>query len=135
MHITSLRVSNLLSFGPEQVFEQFSRFNLFIGKNGAGKSNLLRLIGKLPVESGSLSAEEYLPSGVYIEASAVNRNRRHLTGPEWRGGELSIDYQRPLQLGVKDTEGSIVFRAGQLVQGDFFALQKKHLNFGATSLK
>jgi predicted ATPase len=50
MQINQIRVSNLLSFGPEQVFDRFSRFNLFIGKNGSGKSNILRLIGQLPTE-------------------------------------------------------------------------------------
>jgi predicted ATPase len=50
MQINQIRVSNLLSFGPDQVFDRFSRFNLFIGKNGSGKSNILRLIGELPTE-------------------------------------------------------------------------------------
>jgi predicted ATPase len=50
MKINQIRVSNLLSFSPEQVFDRFARFNLFIGKNGSGKSNILRLIGQLPTE-------------------------------------------------------------------------------------
>lgn len=46
--INSLSVRNILSFGPQQqIFPTFAGMNLFIGKNGSGKSNALRLIGDL----------------------------------------------------------------------------------------
>lgn len=51
MHIKSIEVRNLLSFGPEkQEMLNFEQMNLFIGVNGSGKSNALRLIGDISYE-------------------------------------------------------------------------------------
>lgn len=51
MFIKNVRVSNLLSFGPEpQEISDIRSMNLFIGRNGSGKSNALRLLGELPIE-------------------------------------------------------------------------------------
>jgi energy-coupling factor transporter ATP-binding protein EcfA2 len=50
MKIKSLKISKFLSFGPLQVIEDFKTFNLFIGKNGSGKSNVLRILKGLPID-------------------------------------------------------------------------------------
>lgn len=51
MQIESIEVRNVLSFGPQkQEFQSFKTMNLFIGKNGSGKSNALRLIGDITFE-------------------------------------------------------------------------------------
>lgn len=43
MIIKSLRLQNVLSYGTNAVeFSDFSRFNIFIGKNNSGKSNIIR---------------------------------------------------------------------------------------------
>lgn len=44
MKITSLKLENVFSFGKEQELKNFSTFNLFIGKNGSGKSNVFNIL-------------------------------------------------------------------------------------------
>lgn len=48
MKINSLKIAKFYSVGPLQKLEGFSSFNLFIGPNGSGKTNLLRVLSSLP---------------------------------------------------------------------------------------
>jgi AAA domain, putative AbiEii toxin, Type IV TA system len=57
MKINSLKVANILSFGPQQDFENFKFFNLFIGKNGAGKSNTFRILSGLDIDYEMVGTE------------------------------------------------------------------------------
>jgi predicted ATPase len=43
MKINSLKVAKFLSFGPQQELNDFKNFNLFIGKNGSGKTNTIKV--------------------------------------------------------------------------------------------
>lgn len=54
MKITSLKLAKLYSFGPVQELSDFSSFNLFIGPNGSGKTNLLRVLSGLPYDFSKL---------------------------------------------------------------------------------
>ena len=47
MLIKSLRITNLLSFGPETESLPLAQLNVFIGPNGSGKSNFLEAISLL----------------------------------------------------------------------------------------
>lgn len=44
MKINSLKVAGLYSFGPEQELNDFKTFNLFIGANGSGKTNVFKIL-------------------------------------------------------------------------------------------
>ena len=55
MYLKSLRLQNLLSFGPDAETIDFGALNVIIGPNGSGKSNLLEAIGLLAAAPRSLS--------------------------------------------------------------------------------
>lgn len=54
MKIRSVRISKLYSFGPLKEFGNFTDFNLFIGPNGSGKTNALRVLAGLPFDFSSI---------------------------------------------------------------------------------
>jgi predicted ATPase len=56
MLIKSLRITNLLSFGPEAEALPLSQLNVLIGPNGSGKSNFLEVISLLQAAPKDLSA-------------------------------------------------------------------------------
>jgi hypothetical protein len=136
MHINQIQVSDLLSFGPEQSFDRFSRFNLFIGKNSSGKSNILRLIGQLPTEIHAIQGQATVK--LLDEASAIqtyhfrmqsgsqNRNRMHLSSPPYRPlvGNLLIRYQLAPSPGDLPDNYEILFQDGEHISGDFTHLQR-----------
>jgi len=53
--IRSIRIQNLLSFGPETPALELRALNVLIGPNGSGKSNLIEVFGLLQNTSGDLS--------------------------------------------------------------------------------
>ena len=55
MYLKSLRLQNLLSFGPDAEAITFGPLNVIIGPNGSGKSNLIEAIGLLAAAPRSLS--------------------------------------------------------------------------------
>ncbi|OJH38605.1 AAA family ATPase [Cystobacter ferrugineus] len=55
MSLESLRLQNLLSFGPDSEAITFGPLNVVIGPNGSGKSNLIEAIGLLLSTPNSLS--------------------------------------------------------------------------------
>ncbi|WP_224369171.1 AAA family ATPase [Hyalangium versicolor] len=55
MYLKSLRLQNLLSFGPDAEPITFGPLNVLIGPNGSGKSNLIEAIGLLEAAPRSLS--------------------------------------------------------------------------------
>ena len=56
MLIKSLRIKNLLSFGPDTEPLPLSQLNVLIGPNGSGKSNFLEAISLLQAAPKDLSA-------------------------------------------------------------------------------
>jgi AAA domain, putative AbiEii toxin, Type IV TA system len=50
MKINSIKIAKLYSFGPEQGLNDLSYFNLFIGKNGTGKTNIFKMLKEIPIE-------------------------------------------------------------------------------------
>lgn len=55
MRISKVTLSDILSYGEECKIDEISQFNLFIGGNGAGKTNTLSLIGNLEYELSEAS--------------------------------------------------------------------------------
>lgn len=49
MKITKIEIADVLSYGHIQRINNIKQFNLFIGKNGSGKTNTLKILGDLPV--------------------------------------------------------------------------------------
>jgi predicted ATPase len=115
--IKSLRIRNLLSFGPDSPKITLGPLNVLIGPNGSGKSNLIEVVGLLqstprdlatPIREGGgivewlwklpparQKAARSLPTAT-IEVSA---NPAHLRGPiEYRLSFTGVNYQ----LDVKD---------------------------------
>ena len=102
MLIKELRVSGLLSFGPEGIQLPLHRLNVLIGPNGSGKSNLLEVLALLEAAPTNLPAPVKEMGGV----------RRWL----WKGAsrveeaivEAIIDYpqegRQPLRHGLAVTD-------------------------------
>ena len=65
MKIKSLKLSKLYSFGHLQEFSGFSDYNLFIGPNGSGKTNVLRILAGLPYEFARVGD---LPAGTQTQS-------------------------------------------------------------------
>jgi energy-coupling factor transporter ATP-binding protein EcfA2 len=138
--INELQVSDLLSFGPKQTFSRFSRFNLFIGKNGSGKSNVLRLIGQLPIETESLahpplsvsltdesgSLRQILAYQMHLSFSSINHSRHHVANypNTYRAGNLSIKYQIKSSPCESPDCHEIIFESGELISGDLNHLRR-----------
>jgi len=54
--LTSIKVQNLLSFGPEGIDLELPALTVLIGPNGSGKSNLLEVVGLLKATPRDLAA-------------------------------------------------------------------------------
>jgi predicted ATPase len=65
MLIKSLRIKNLLSFGPSTEFVPLRRLNVLIGPNGSGKSNFLEAISLLHAAPKNLSGPVKEVGGVH----------------------------------------------------------------------
>lgn len=142
--ITEVKIADLLSFGPEQCLSGFSRFNLFIGKNGSGKSNALRLMCDPPIQFTAASGKvpiRHLPDGVTrltpiytCELLLESWNRHFRYGVQAPSethlrGDLSISYLRPVALGQAPKIENVVFRNGRLVAGDAVWLRRSFINY------
>ena len=80
MKINSIKLANILSFGQEQNLRAFSDFNLFIGKNGSGKTNVLRLLGNLNISLENVENNSCVQNNTqelftaYLDLSYKKRN-------------------------------------------------------------
>ncbi len=142
MRLDSLRVANLLSFGPEQHFDQFTKFNLFVGRNGSGKSNLLKLIGNLPTEIDAIRGAVTVDKAGELQAiqtyharfpfDSHNRNRRHADYRPHRagGGTLLLTYSHKYDINKPEEQKSIDFRNGEHISGDFTEFTRQVASIG-----
>ncbi|MEO6229762.1 MAG: AAA family ATPase [Ferruginibacter sp.] len=84
MRINNIKIANILSFGDNTEqhvgeLKDLSAFNLFIGKNGTGKSNVLNLLGNLKISfkkchQTSLSDYPNQLHETYLDKSYKNKN-------------------------------------------------------------
>ena len=146
MRITSLKFANLLSFGPDpQEMLGLEKFNLLIGKNGSGKSNVFRLLAQLPrnlifcpvsdinshnrqlwkAELPREFANERVAEELLCLAEAGQR--RESIAVEL--GDLAIEYQYfPIRHSLEPPNlvqsRRIVFERGKHIEGDFNLLHQ-----------
>src|ERR1700686_1996796 len=52
--LRTIKLRNILSFGPDAPELELQSLNVLVGSNGAGKSNLLEAIGLLQASPGNL---------------------------------------------------------------------------------
>jgi energy-coupling factor transporter ATP-binding protein EcfA2 len=107
MKFESLKIAKILSFGHiQEELNDFSYFNLFIGKNGTGKTNIFKILQGLPFQFRRLSIIElgrHFPSfnhkflqneGAYIFFPEIDFNT--IINRETKGSEgiglLEINY-------------------------------------------
>jgi len=114
MKINSVSIGNILSFGPQkQIISDFTKFNLFIGRNGAGKTNLQRVLGNLIVEPANRcsTGEEQFWQLQLDHNYQSNRSVRYNATI----GDLiiDIDYER-----FDKKEENIIFKNGINTSGD-----------------
>jgi len=88
--INNIEISNFLSFGEKTRIDGFSRYNLFIGENGSGKTNCLKIISGLNLEYIKLDRTDNVNYTASIPYKYSNRDI-HLTDIPC---ELNIEYSR-----------------------------------------
>ncbi|MEP1610626.1 MAG: hypothetical protein ABJL72_01770 [Roseobacter sp.] len=131
MFIKSLEFQNILSFGPKQKLNGFNSMNLFIGKNGSGKSNTMRLIGDLSFLYRRIDGAIDIKTGNYIrKVKAYNVKLDHEfvcnRVPNRMGnvGDLKICYTRNSRSGNEE-DSLLEFQNGELVCGDVQDLNRR----------
>lgn len=144
MIIDSITLENTLIFGPRQSLKNLKPFNLLIGKNGSGKSNLLRIlrmseIDFVPRDTPNKTQEEVLKNGMPLFTVRLSHemqcNRRSAICTTFWGdidiryrGEWSMDASHDpyvadwTKYGIS-TPHSLIFRDGELVSGNVMDFQ------------
>lgn len=116
MKIKKIEIANILSFGHKQVIDNISQFNLFIGKNGSGKTNTLKIIGDLSIDFDLI--EENTPVWTAkIPSEYQNRNIKEFTLGSF--GDLTIEF---------DNEAiykKIIFQNANHIQGEYNRLKNQ----------
>src|SRR6266478_4952404 len=95
--LREIRLTNLLSFGPETDSLPLERLNVFIGPNGAGKSNLIEVLALMratPVMPQSTSN---------ADVRGVLRRGGGAAEWIWKGGK---DQPACVELVISNTRGS-----------------------------
>ncbi len=134
MFINSLSVRNILSFGNEtQELGPFLGMNLFIGKNGTGKSNALRLIGGLSCNYNKVEGTVSVRTGQFSRTLPVFTVKlddqfvcNRLPYGSWVG-DLTINYATRGGSGVNE-ERLLRFRNSELVHGDIGDFKRHSVN-------
>ncbi|WP_299011395.1 AAA family ATPase [uncultured Shewanella sp.] len=131
MWIKKLNLRNVYTFGdsgtPE--LQKFNHLNLFIGKNGSGKSNAFRAICNIDVIK--INSERYNNSKYYLG----NLVRRRSYAPNFIGNQLDIETGADLLIEYEDEV--VEFKNSYHIQGDFLINQGNHIfpNVSTDSLK
>lgn len=109
--IESILMSNLYNFGMEDCsLVNLQKFNLLVGKNGSGKTNILRAICNLETRPSYCKSED---SYKYI---LWNESRRKTYFP-------SNNNYDDVQLSIKTKNDEIVFKGHYHIKGDFIRSQ------------
>ncbi len=131
MYIRDLTLENILSYGPTQQLLDVRQFNLLIGKNGVGKSNIFRVLNGLDtdlehIRGGMTVSLEEGQNPHTIQPYIVKLNDKFVCNRLsnlQNAGNLTINYNSQWRAGGGADQRSIVFRNGELISGDFEELQ------------
>lgn len=94
MYVKSVRLSDILSFGPRpQELTDLKRFNLFIGINGAGKTNALRLLEPMNLRLRPVSAQETQAPRFEAQLPPRFAPDRFYYKQDWDVGNLEIRFE------------------------------------------
>lgn len=117
MKIKSIDIRNLYSFGNSGTKElsEFRMFNLFIGKNGTGKSSVFYALKDIPLEIA------YNPYSIHLPTDIYNKSIHKSKGP----ATAQQDRHNDRDLHIELDNDNIVFRNGKHESGDIASLQKK----------
>ena len=76
MFMHSIKLENMLSFGPDAQELELKPLNVLIGPNGSGKSNLIEAIGLLKAAPNDVMARYAKEAGAETGSGAENRRRQ-----------------------------------------------------------
>ncbi len=116
MKIKKIEIANILSFGHKQVIDNISQFNLFIGKNGSGKTNTLKIIGDLSLNFNLIEGN--------ISVWTAKIPREYQNTNVWQSkngyfGDLIIEFDN------KSVDKKIIFQNANHMQGDYNRLKNQ----------
>ena len=117
MKINNIDIRNLYSFGDSGTkhLSDFKHFNLFIGKNGSGKSNVFHAFKTIQLHIA------YNPYSVHLPKNIFNKSIHKCQSPATAKQDRQND--RDLRIGLN--EGEIVFQHSRHKSGDLIAFQDK----------
>jgi len=136
MQIKKIEITNILSFGHKQVIDNISQFNLFIGKNGSGKTNTLKIIGDLSIDFDLIEGNISVLTGEVSRSTPVwtakipnkNQNQNAIQGNSGYFGDLTIEFDNEWMIGGRTVDKEIIFQNSHHVQGDYTQL-KYHITY------
>lgn len=122
MIIESINLRNIYSFCDQGTAElaDFKQFNLFIGKNGSGKTTVFRVLRDLDLKICTAPLSVSLSQNIFnksIHKSAGGSNSRE---EKKTGRDLSINFKRR----------NIEFKDSRHVAGDYFDLKRSVEHIG-----
>ena len=139
MFINSIKVKNVLSFGPDrQELNGLKTMNLLIGPNGSGKTNILRLLGDFDYEIRPTNSPQVIQSVHPISGKTIPNTVRavnsylieigdtfissRLNHPFQYTADIEIEYLNKVSHDKKASINKIRFKNRELVVGDIKAL-------------
>ncbi len=124
MKIKQIKISKLLSFGTPQELKDLGDYNLLIGKNGTGKTNVFKILKELPVEFIRCPVHNTFQPQIYNSDKFRNTESRMTL----KSGHLEIEYY--INLDGKGFKKEIIKYKGDevvlhYVQGDITLFKKQ----------
>ncbi len=136
MKIIKIEIANIFSFGPKQEIDHINQFNLFIGKNGSGKTNTLRVLGDISLDYDSVEGNIEVTTGQSRRTTPVwiakiprkNLNENVIQHEYDSIGDLTIEFENEWMLHGKTVDKEIIFKNSNHFQGNY-ALLKHHVTY------